>query len=116
MHPQCQVQVSNVFIEAEAGLCLQLDKPETANTVAQGIVDAATTVLASDRETAVVVLGILPRGDKAVEAPALRYILPNKYAYTRICTASTFCHLHDRASHYSLLPQAWSTCASLHCL
>ena len=78
-----------VCSKAEAGPCLQLDKPETANTVAQGIVDAATTVLASDRETAVVVLGILPRGDKAVEAPALRYILPNKYAFRHICPACT---------------------------
>ncbi|KAK9861265.1 hypothetical protein WJX84_008063 [Apatococcus fuscideae] len=58
----------------------KLDKPETANTVAQGIVDAATTVLASDRETQVVVLAVLPRGDKAVEAPSLRYILPNKWS------------------------------------
>lgn len=61
------------------GLYLQLQQIEAVSTkIGAGIVAAVEAILQQAPATHVAVLGILPRGDKNVEAPSVAFHQPSK--------------------------------------
>lgn len=59
--------------------CLQLtDADETASTVAAGIIAVCEQLIDHSPKMKLILMAVLPRGDRNVEAPGRKALIPNK--------------------------------------